>query len=164
MRDLSRATDPIQRAEWARENLREALRYLRSKLEALAKAIDDAEREESRAKQSEDDPATEAFVDVADAERFAQRDEYVDYAEATTEPLADWERELLALPEGEPDPAVERAFADMDATDDAVDAEVARHWASGHDMATCSECADQYAAEQRADAEFQAARDAESEA
>jgi len=38
------------------------------------------------------------------------------------ESLADWELELLVLPEGEPDPGAERAFADMDATADAVDA------------------------------------------
>ena len=43
--------------------------------------------------------------------------------EAGLPPLADWERELLALPEGEPDPGAERAFADMNATADAEDAQ-----------------------------------------
>lgn len=43
-------------------------------------------------------------------------------ADPEPEPLADWERELLALPEGEPDPAMERVFTDMDAQADAVDA------------------------------------------
>lgn len=49
MRDLDKAKGPIQRAEWARENLREATRDLRAKLEAVAKIIDDVEREENRA-------------------------------------------------------------------------------------------------------------------
>lgn len=35
MHDLDKARDPIQRAEWAREDLREALRNLRTKLKAL---------------------------------------------------------------------------------------------------------------------------------
>ena len=64
------------------------------------------------------DDATEAFVDVADAERYAQRDEYVNSAGAEAKQSAE------------------------------------------HDPRSCTECVDQYEAEQREDAE-QAAREVE---
>lgn len=48
MRDLSKANGPVQYAEWARENLREALRDLHAKLAALARSVDDMEREEGQ--------------------------------------------------------------------------------------------------------------------
>jgi hypothetical protein len=104
-----------------------------------------------------EEAATEVFVDVADAERYAQRAEYVDYAEAAA--VREIEREM-AIEAGD-DSEIDRQAAEDDARTERNAA--ARHWASGHDMATCTECADQYAAEQRADAEFQAAKDAEAQ-
>lgn len=101
------------------------------------------------------DATTEAVVDVADAEHYAHRDEYVNGALPEAEPLADWERELLAN-SADPTPESEAALA----------AELAltkAHHTDEHDMATCPECRDQYEAEQLEDAAFQAALDAEAQ-
>jgi hypothetical protein len=97
---------------------------------------------------SEDRAEATALADVDPVTGRDYAEEAWQRAEAEregAEELADWERELLANAT-DPTPEEEAANAAALAATEA-------HHASGHDMATCPECRDQYEAEQAEDRE-----------